>query len=123
MILRRLARPCLIALTLVAASGCKQGSGDRCQLNSDCQDGLTCVVSPNATLAEGGTCQSTTAPAVDAAAPDATPPPGDSATASDAATGGDDASSDAATPPGDAASDSASDGGASDLLGSDGARG
>jgi hypothetical protein len=29
---------------LLLASGCKQGEGDRCQLDSDCEDGLVCCV-------------------------------------------------------------------------------
>jgi hypothetical protein len=34
-----------VAVTLMGAAvviGCKQGDGDRCQLTSDCDDGLIC---------------------------------------------------------------------------------
>jgi len=31
-----------IALVSVATWGCKQGQGERCQVDSDCTDGLTC---------------------------------------------------------------------------------
>jgi hypothetical protein len=44
-------------LALLSLSGCKQGVGDRCQVNSDCQDGLTCVLPPNGSPQTGGTCQ------------------------------------------------------------------
>lgn len=30
------------ALLLLGAAGCKQGEGERCQLDSDCADGLVC---------------------------------------------------------------------------------
>ncbi len=46
----------LLALSLGGA-GCKQGIGDRCQLDSDCQDGLTCVLPAGQSLAVGGTCE------------------------------------------------------------------
>lgn len=43
---------------LVLVAGCKQKAGDRCQVQSDCEDGLLCVLQANATPAAGGTCQS-----------------------------------------------------------------
>jgi len=45
----------LAPLCLVA--GCKQGVGDRCQVQSDCDDGLLCVLQAGATPQAGGTCQ------------------------------------------------------------------
>ena len=45
----------LAPLCLVA--GCKQGVGDRCQVQSDCQDGLLCVLPAGGTPQAGGTCQ------------------------------------------------------------------
>jgi hypothetical protein len=45
----------LAPLCLVA--GCKQGVGDRCQVQSDCDDGLLCVLPAGGTPQAGGTCQ------------------------------------------------------------------
>ena len=51
------------ALLLLAAplglglSGCKQGINDRCQVQSDCDDGLICVLPAGATPQAGGSCQ------------------------------------------------------------------
>jgi hypothetical protein len=48
------------ALTLLAPlmlGGCKQGIGDRCQVMSDCDDGLICVLPAGGTPQAGGTCQ------------------------------------------------------------------
>jgi hypothetical protein len=42
---------------LFLAAGCKQGVGDRCQVQSDCNDGLLCVLNAGATPQAGGTCQ------------------------------------------------------------------
>ena len=33
------------ALTLLALPACKQGEGERCQVDSDCQSGLVCAPS------------------------------------------------------------------------------
>ncbi len=49
----------LAPLGLVA--GCQQGVGDRCQVQSDCQDGLICVLQAGATPQSGGTCENPTA--------------------------------------------------------------
>jgi hypothetical protein len=50
----------MIAVGLVAAplalAGCKQGVGDRCQVQSDCDDGLICSLPPGATPQVGGMC-------------------------------------------------------------------
>ncbi len=51
----------LIASLLIA--GCKQGKGDRCQVQADCQDGLVCNQATN-------TCQETTGGGIDATVPD-----------------------------------------------------
>jgi hypothetical protein len=39
--------------------GCKQGVGDRCQVNSDCEDGLICVLPVGGTPQSGGVCETT----------------------------------------------------------------
>lgn len=46
----------LLAGILTLSTGCKQGEGDRCQLDSDCGDNLVCCVDP-ANLNEGGICR------------------------------------------------------------------
>lgn len=56
--LRRLSLGLLLALPLMM--GCRQGDGDRCQLDSDCADTLRCVFSSGATIATGGICRSST---------------------------------------------------------------
>jgi len=53
----------LVALfVVVALAACKQGLGDRCQVNSDCSDGLICS-------AATGTCESPTSTGIDASVP------------------------------------------------------
>jgi hypothetical protein len=42
---------------LCLAAGCQQGVGDRCQVQSDCKDGLLCVLPAGGTPQAGGTCQ------------------------------------------------------------------
>lgn len=42
---------------LCLATGCQQGVGNRCQVQSDCEDGLLCVLPAGATPQAGGTCQ------------------------------------------------------------------
>ena len=46
-----------IVLSPLALAGCKQGVGDRCQVMSDCEDGLICVLPAGGTPQSGGTCQ------------------------------------------------------------------
>jgi hypothetical protein len=48
----------VFALTapLLFAAGCKQGVGERCQVQSDCDDGLLCVLPAGGTPQAGGTC-------------------------------------------------------------------
>ena len=52
--LRAWATASLLVIALIP--GCKQGEGDRCQLDSDCEDGLVCCVDP-AHISEGGVCR------------------------------------------------------------------
>lgn len=33
----------IVAVALLGFAGCKQGEGERCQIDSDCEDGLTCA--------------------------------------------------------------------------------
>ena len=49
----------------IMAAGCTQGVGDRCQITSDCDDGLTCNEATN-------TCQSSLAGIDGSISPDAT---------------------------------------------------
>ncbi len=51
-------------LILVALAGCKQGLGDRCQINDDCSSPYVC----NQAKME---CQNTTTGGIDATVPDA----------------------------------------------------
>ena len=54
-------RRSIIALVVVAPlaiiSGCAQGVGERCQVQSDCATGLQCVLPAGGTPQAGGTCQ------------------------------------------------------------------
>ena len=52
-----------IAVFSVAVTGCKQGQGERCQVDSDCADGLSC------TQAEPKTCGGDEHEQVDAETP------------------------------------------------------
>ena len=55
----------LVAIVTVCAfAGCKQGKGDRCQVEADCSDGLVCNIATN-------TCQDTSGTGIDATVPDA----------------------------------------------------
>lgn len=47
----------ILLLMALAFAGCKQGVGDRCQLVTDCQSGLVCVLPSGGTCAGGGTCE------------------------------------------------------------------
>jgi hypothetical protein len=55
--LLRLTAVLALAAPLLLFAGCKQGVGDRCQVQSDCDDGLLCVLQAGATPQAGGTCQ------------------------------------------------------------------
>jgi hypothetical protein len=114
------------ALVLFAVSGiaCKQGAGDRCEVDSDCSDGLQCL-NVSTDRAEGGRCGNPrgTGNGVDAATVDtgggddsaAQDTASDQMTTSDAGDAPDDTvsgdASDAAAPS-DAVTDSSSDGSA-----------
>jgi hypothetical protein len=55
----------VLVLVAIVVAGCKQGVGDRCQINADCADGLICNQAKN-------TCQSQAGVGgIDAAVPDA----------------------------------------------------
>lgn len=54
-----------LALCSVLAAGCKQGRGDRCQVDSDCESPLIC------SHAEPKTCGDGTGEGIDAAVPPA----------------------------------------------------
>ena len=78
----RFATAALGAAVLLALTGCSQGEGDRCEVDSDCSGGLTCDLS-NTSF---GICRSnttTTAPdaaqTIDVAAPKPDVPPPDAA--------------------------------------------
>jgi hypothetical protein len=68
-----------LSLAVLTSSGCKQGAGDRCNVNSDCDDNLICVRPPGGTAQSGGICQSPGGVATvdlsvgDAEAPDLSP--------------------------------------------------
>ena len=51
----------LVAAPLAASSlwmaGCKQGVGERCQVQTDCDDNALCVLPAGGTPLTGGTCQ------------------------------------------------------------------
>jgi hypothetical protein len=54
----------LLAVTFAAALasiGCKQGRGDRCQINEDCEEGLLCIYPGVPNSAIGGQCEPTAA--------------------------------------------------------------
>ena len=59
------------ALLMVAlGAGCKQTDGERCQIDTDCEEGLICCVLPNKTTK--GTCrEKTRCTATDSGVPDA----------------------------------------------------
>jgi hypothetical protein len=58
-----------VALAVALAAGCRQGEGKRCQVDSDCEDGLSCYTQLSESAIPEGTCQRPSA-AVDAAAND-----------------------------------------------------
>jgi hypothetical protein len=57
MCLRRLVLMLVVFPPLALASGCAQGVGERCQVQSDCAAGLLCVLPAGGTPQAGGTCQ------------------------------------------------------------------
>jgi hypothetical protein len=84
---RTLGRSLAVALTLgvIAASGaaCKQGEGEVCQINADCQDGLTCNAGTQRCQAAGTSTTPDAGRRIDAGTADAAPAdaaPADAAT-------------------------------------------
>jgi hypothetical protein len=61
-----LTRPIALTLALCGLlfTGCKQALNERCQITSDCEDGLVCELQGNSP-AMGGVCRSTSAPPAD----------------------------------------------------------
>jgi len=58
---------CALGLSALGWVGCRQGRGDRCQVNDDCGSGLICNKATN-------TCQATSGGGdIDATVPDAPP--------------------------------------------------
>jgi hypothetical protein len=70
-----------LPLVMAAAlwGGCKQGVNERCQVQSDCDDGLICVLPAGGTPQSGGTCQPNGGSAVDMSTGDDLSMPGDMA--------------------------------------------
>jgi hypothetical protein len=72
-----------LVLSLGGAAGCKQGLGDRCQINDDCEAGLSCstgmthvcvpTTAPDAAVVGIDAMPAPDAPVV--SGPDAPPPP------------------------------------------------
>jgi len=90
--LLRLTAVLALLAPLCLAAGCKQGVGDRCQVQSDCDDTLLCVLPAGGTPQAGGTCQAPGTGAADlsvaagadiAFTADMTQLPGDMATSTD----------------------------------------
>jgi hypothetical protein len=79
-----------VALISLAAAACRQGAGERCEVTSDCADGLTC------SQAEPKVCGGTTSSEFDADFPDADFP-GDAAVPDASTDASVDASVDAST--------------------------
>ena len=50
-------RKLLLAAALLSFAGCKQGINDRCQVDSDCQDGLLCFYTGAPNPSVGGQCE------------------------------------------------------------------
>ena len=54
---RRLVALGFVGLIAVGASACKQGEGERCQVQSDCGEGLLCVLPLSGNAQVGGICE------------------------------------------------------------------
>jgi hypothetical protein len=67
--LLRLTAVFVLTAPLLFAAGCKQGAGERCQVASDCADGLLCILPAGGTPQAGGTCQMPGATGADMAVP------------------------------------------------------
>lgn len=68
--MKRVLITCALAFTgtIVTLASCKQGQGERCQVDEDCANGLVCNMAKN-------TCQSTTGGDLDASVIDMAPVP------------------------------------------------
>jgi hypothetical protein len=55
--LLRLSAVFALTAPLFFAAGCKQGEGERCQVQSDCADGLLCILPTGGSAQSGGQCQ------------------------------------------------------------------
>lgn len=55
--LRQLSLLGFALLVAVSAIACKQGVGERCQVQSDCDNGLLCVLPLSGNAQVGGTCE------------------------------------------------------------------
>src|SRR5438105_648039 len=100
--LRPLAPLLLLVLSL---AGCKQGLGDRCQIDADCSSDLICVLPQTGSISEGGTCQPPGTGALDLGSTNdlSAVSTGDLSTAPDAAVAPDQAVTDATALPDTAA--------------------
>jgi len=83
--LRSLCVAAPLALGVLSASGCKQNEGERCQVQSDCADGLLCILPAGGSQQTGGTCQKS-AESVDLATTVDMSVPGDLSTPADMTT-------------------------------------
>jgi hypothetical protein len=59
--MRTMRSPSLLVAAIALSSsfvlaGCKQGIGDRCQVTSDCEDGLFCQIPSGGSPQSGGVC-------------------------------------------------------------------
>ena len=62
----------LVLASLLSLAGCKQGEGDRCQVQADCDDAFICVLPAGGTPQSGGTCQRPGSTQVDLSMPEQT---------------------------------------------------
>jgi hypothetical protein len=83
----------VLPLGLALLAGCKQGEGDRCEVNSDCESGLMCFMRGNAKVCQSSGFVPTADASVDSA------PAADSAPLPDAAPGAPDTADVAPAPP------------------------
>jgi hypothetical protein len=61
-------------LSCATLMGCKQGEGDRCQVQADCEDGLICQLPVQGSPQSGGVCVAPGMVSTDLASPDSNPP-------------------------------------------------
>jgi hypothetical protein len=65
----------LLGLGLLGAAGCRGKLGARCQVSSDCESGLYCVLPVGGTPSSGGICETAAGPdlSTDMPVPDLSP--------------------------------------------------